>query len=52
VEQLAKQVVDVLSRPLAYSHLGEAARRTVVARYDLQSVCLPAQMQLISGLAA
>ncbi len=49
---LAKSVVDVLAQPAAYQHLRAAARATAVARYDLASVCLPRQLQLIDQLAA
>ena len=49
---LAKTVIDALAHPAAYAHLRTAARATAVARYDLASVCLPQQLQLIEKLAA
>jgi glycosyltransferase involved in cell wall biosynthesis len=49
---LAKAVVDVLAHPAAYAPLRTAARATAVARYDLATICLPQQLQLIDRLAA
>lgn len=49
---LAKTVIDVLAQPAAYAHLRAAARATAVERYDLATVCLPQQLQLIDRLAA
>ena len=49
---LAKTVIEVLAQPAAYAHLRTAARATAVARYDLATVCLPQQLQLIDRLAA
>jgi glycosyltransferase involved in cell wall biosynthesis len=50
--KLAKTVVDALAHPAKYSPLRAAARSSAVARYDLASVCLPQQLQLIDKLAA
>jgi glycosyltransferase involved in cell wall biosynthesis len=44
---LADQVCAVLSNPGEHQPLGTAARETVVSRYDLRTVCLPAQASLI-----
>ena len=52
VTGLANAVVGVLANPAAYAHLRTAARATAVARYDLATVCLPQQLQLIDRLAA
>ena len=49
---LADQVIAALAQPSRHAHLREAARATAVARYDLASICLPQQMQLIERLAA
>ena len=46
---LAHQVVAVLAKPASFAPLGRRARQTVIERYDLQSICLPAQLKLISG---
>jgi glycosyltransferase involved in cell wall biosynthesis len=51
-EMLAKTVIDGLARPAAFAHLRQAARAMAVARYDLATICLPQQLQLIDKLAA
>jgi glycosyltransferase involved in cell wall biosynthesis len=50
-EGLARSIAAVLADPAAHRVLGEAARRHVVAHYDLRSVCLPRQLQLLDALA-
>jgi glycosyltransferase involved in cell wall biosynthesis len=52
VQALAQQAVAVLGRPEAHAHLGRQARQTVLARYDLQRVCLPALLALATRPAA
>ena len=47
VDALADTVADCLARPAHYAHLRAAARQTVVTRYDLNTVCLPAQMRFV-----
>jgi hypothetical protein len=42
----------VLADPQGHRHLGEEARRAVQERFDLRSVCLPRQLQLVDWLAA
>lgn len=49
---LAERVADVLSRPAHYRHLREAARQTVIERYDLATQCLPQQLALVDRVAA
>jgi glycosyltransferase involved in cell wall biosynthesis len=44
-------LTDALARPKAYLPLREAARAMVRARYDLRSVCLPKQIDLLNRLA-
>ena len=51
-EQLAETIAAVLADPQRFSGMGPAARQTVVERYDLATVCLPAQLALVDGLAA
>lgn len=51
VEGLAERICSVLREPSAVAAMREEARRCVVERYDLKSVCLPAHLALISGLA-
>ena len=47
--ELARQVVDVLGKPVRYRAIGDNARHTVIDRYDLLTKCLPAQVGLITG---
>ena len=49
---LAEQVAAVLADPATHRPLGQEARRTVLARYDLASICLPRQLELLDWLAA
>ncbi len=44
---LADQVIEVLSNPSPYLQMRHNARQTVVSRYDLATICLPSQLQLI-----
>lgn len=48
---LADCVVAVLKEPDRYRGLRDAARRTVLDRFDLRRVCLPRQTRLIERLA-
>lgn len=47
---LAKQVIDVVANPQAHAHLGPAARKHVVEKYDFLQVCLPEHLRLINDL--
>ena len=49
---LARQVAEVCARPADFAHLGPAARRSVVERYDFETVCLPRHLEEINALAA
>lgn len=49
-EALITQVCDVLAQPGKYQSIAEAARRTVVDRYDLSAICLPNQAALIESI--
>jgi glycosyltransferase involved in cell wall biosynthesis len=49
-QALVAQISFCLSQPEAARTLGEQARETVVARYDLKSRCLPAQLSLIDTM--
>jgi len=51
-QQLAARVDEALSHPDRFRSLREAARRTVIERYELQRICLPQQLQLIHDVAA
>lgn len=47
---LADRVCEVLARPKRFAEMRKAARDTVLARYDLKSVCLPRQVGLVESL--
>jgi len=49
-DALVATVCDVLEHPSRHAALREAARRTVVERYDLDTVCLPRQIALVQSL--
>jgi glycosyltransferase involved in cell wall biosynthesis len=46
-QQIADRAVQVLAEPEAFAPLRARARQTVVERYDLRSVCLPAQLKVL-----
>jgi glycosyltransferase involved in cell wall biosynthesis len=48
---IAERVAEVLERRAELGGIRHQARRTVVARYDLNRVCLPAHLKLV-GVAA
>ena len=52
IAALAHSVVDALERPQAHAPLRAAARKRAIERYDLATVCLPRQVQLVEKLAA
>jgi glycosyltransferase involved in cell wall biosynthesis len=43
-------ITDALARPEAYLQMREAARRRTRERYDLRSVCLPRQVEMLTRL--
>tara|TARA_R110002073_G_scaffold153121_3_gene308096 strand:- start:416 stop:1666 length:1251 start_codon:yes stop_codon:yes gene_type:complete len=47
---LAARVVEVLSRPKDFEHLGAAARDHVVEKYDFLTKCLPEHIAQINAL--
>ena len=49
---LAQQVCALLDDPQARARLGASARAFARAHYDLQSVCLPRQLEWVRALAA
>ena len=44
--------MGALREPKAYRAMRQAARRTVLERYDLASLCLPRHLALIRDVAA
>lgn len=49
---LAERVSDVLAKPARYDAMRLAARQTVLERFDLRSVCLPAYARLLEECVA
>lgn len=49
VEQLADRVIDALAHRDRYGGIRQMARRTIIDRYDLKQVCLPAMVDFIGG---
>lgn len=49
-DALAGRVVDVLSRPEDFAHLGRAARNHVAEKYDFLTKCLPEHIAQINAL--
>lgn len=47
---LANAVCDLLADPAARQRLGQNARAFAQANYDLQTVCLPRQLEWVQGL--
>lgn len=50
-EDLAAQVIDLLQNPFERERLGKAAREHAIKHYDLQSKCLPKQLEWVEMLA-
>ena len=50
VKAWSAALTDALARPEAFDGMREAARRIVRDRYDLRSVCLPRQVELLTRL--
>ena len=49
-EEIAEAVDDVLTDKEKKNSLGKAARETILQKYDLRGICLPAQVKLIDDL--
>jgi glycosyltransferase involved in cell wall biosynthesis len=49
-DALVEQIVDLLKSPDRRCAFGDAARKQTVERYDLQSICLPRQLQWVDSL--
>jgi glycosyltransferase involved in cell wall biosynthesis len=50
VDGLADRVGEVLKQAEAHRHISANARASVVARYDLKGICLPAYLSLLQQL--
>jgi len=51
-EGLAKKIAGALAAPEQYRAMRQAARQTIVEKYDLETVCLPKMRELIEGSLA
>ena len=49
---VADAVIEALAEPARFAAIRRAARQTVIDRYDLKRVCLPAWLKLIDRVAA
>ncbi len=49
-DAMARQIVSVLQNPKATAAMRRQARRSVVERFDLNTICLPAHLALIRQL--
>jgi glycosyltransferase involved in cell wall biosynthesis len=49
-EEVAERVVEALEDRRSFASLRQNARQTVLDRYDLRSVCLPAHLRLLNML--
>lgn len=49
-DALAKTIIDALGKGKKLDSMRKAARKTVVERYDLKTVCLPLQKEIIERL--
>jgi hypothetical protein len=44
--------VEALAHPDRYEPIRKAARRTLLERYDLKTICLPQQIKLFDAVLA
>jgi glycosyltransferase involved in cell wall biosynthesis len=50
--EIAERVDELLERPKDTLPVRERARKTIVERYDLKTICLPKQIELVNGKAS
>jgi len=50
VEGWSAAIIDALAHPQRYKAMRAAARRSIIERYDLKSICLPEQVALVEGM--
>ena len=48
--EISQRVVEALEDARAHAQIRHNARRTIVDRFDLRTICLPAQLGLIDKL--
>jgi glycosyltransferase involved in cell wall biosynthesis len=49
-DQIADRVIDALEDGKSFASLRQNARQTIVDRFDLRSICLPAHLRLLNML--
>ncbi|MCE1242898.1 MAG: glycosyltransferase family 4 protein [Oryzomicrobium sp.] len=49
-EEISLKIIEALAEPQDVIQLRKNARQTIVDRYDLNRVCLPAQMEFLQGV--
>src|ERR1700722_15526025 len=49
-EDIAERVIDALEDSKTFASLRRNARQTIIDRYDLRSICLPAHLRLLNML--
>ena len=49
-EEIAQRVCEALEHPQSFASLRQNARETILDRYDLNTVCLPAHLRLLNTL--
>lgn len=47
-EQLVERIAGVLENPLDYEAIRQCARQTIIERFDLNSICLPAMVDYLT----
>lgn len=50
-DALARRMLDILADPAAHARLRAAARDTVIRKYELNAICLPAYLALLRRLS-
>jgi glycosyltransferase involved in cell wall biosynthesis len=49
-EQIADRVIEALEDRKSFASLRQNARQTVIDRFDLRSICLPAHLRMLNML--
>jgi glycosyltransferase involved in cell wall biosynthesis len=49
-EQIADRVIEALEDAHSFASLRRNARQTIIDRYDLHSICLPAHLRMLNML--
>ena len=51
-EQIADRVIEALEDKKAFASLRQNARRSIIDRFDLRTICLPAHLRMLNMLVA